>query len=230
MNKLFYKILLSALFCVFTTNPVSAQVEIGFKGGYGYGQYFFQENLKKNFSIDFIPLYNGGFVFQYLNEQKVGLQASFLYMQKGWIEKTPEGGKADFLMDFAEFEFLSYLKFSKKKKHGLFIKFGPYIGYSFNNNYNRVGNIDSALINYDSLQTAYKKFDYGIAFGLSYTAKIDKSSMQIALLFRQGFYNILNQDPLGIYQSISQGLFVNMAFTIPIFKSKSQNKEAIKPD
>ncbi len=208
-----------------------AQVEIGFKGGYGYGQYFFQENfISKNISLDFMPLYNGGLVFQYLNNQKVGVQASILYTQKGWIEKTPEGGKANFLMDFAEFEFLSYLKFSKKKEHGLFIKFGPYIGYSFNSNYNRVGNIDSALINYDSLQTAYKKFDYGVAFGLSYTLKIDKSSMQIGFLFRQGFYNILNQDPTGIFQSISQGLFVNMAFTIPLFKNQRQNKEAVKPD
>ncbi len=230
MNKLFYKIVLSIFFYTCAIIPASAQVEIGFKGGYGYGQYFFQENLKKDFTIEFMPLYNGGLVFQYLNNQKAGVQASLLYMQKGWIEKTPEGGRAEFLMDFAEFELLSYLKFSKKKEHGLFIKFGPYIGYSFNNNYKRIGNIDSVLINYDSLQTAYKKFDYGISFGLSYTVKIAKSSMQIGILFRQGFYNILNQDPNGIFQSISQGLFVNMAFTIPVFNNQKQNKEAIKPD
>ncbi|MCF6242301.1 MAG: PorT family protein [Bacteroidales bacterium] len=230
MKHLFLKISISVLIYTLIYFPAMAQIEIGFKGGYGYGQYFFQDNFQRKMYFDFIPLYNGGILFQYLNKQKIGVQASFLYTQKGWVEKTPEGGKANFLMDFTEFEFLTYLKFSKKKEHGLFIKFGPYIGYSFNNNYSRIGNIDSVLINYDSLQTAYKKFDYGVALGLSYTIKIDKSSMQIGFLFRQGLYNILNQDPNGIFQSISQGLFINMAFTVPIFSTQKQNKDAIKPD
>ena len=227
MKVLFNKIL-PALFFVFVFSDLSAQIEIGVKGGYGYGQYFFQ--ARDNIYLEFVPLYNGGLVFQYLNEQKVGVQASLIYVQKGWIEKTPEGGKATYLMDFADLEVLSYLKFSKKKEHGLFLKFGPYIGYSFNNDFSYTGNIDSVQIDYDSLQAAYKKFDYGISVGLSYTMKIKSTSLQAELLFRQGMYNILERDPNGIFQSICQALFVNFVYTIPFSRKQKINTKAIKED
>jgi len=218
------------LFTVYT-EKISSQIQVGFKGGYGYGQYFFQENfVGKNIYLEFIPLYNAGLMFQYLNEKKVGVQTTFLYSQKGWTEKTAEGGKATFLMDFAELETLSYLKFSRKKEHGLFIKFGPFIGYSFNNSFTSSGNIDSTLIDYDSLQTAYKKFDYGLSVGLSYTIKIKTTDLQLELLFRQGMYNILERVPDGFFQSISQGLYVNLAYTFPLTKSHKPNTEAIKQD
>ena len=218
-------ILLILPLLVFSTTV--AQPAIGFKGGYGYGQYFFQRTV---INQEFIPLYNGGLVFQYLNENKAGIQTSILYMQKGWIEKSVNGAKAEFLMDFIEFEMLSYLKFSRKKEHGLFIKFGPYIGYSYKNSYTLSDPTDTLALNYDSLQTAYKKFDYGLAVGLSYTLKIKNTDLQLALLYRQGFYNILEQDPNGIFESIGQGLFVNLAYIIPFKRRNKENTDALKPD
>lgn len=223
-QRIKYILLIVPLFVFSTT---TAQPAIGFKGGYGYGQYFFQRTA---INQEFISLYNGGLVFQYLNENKAGVQTSLLYMQKGWIEKSVDGAKAEFLMDFIEFEMLSYLKFSKKKEHGLFIKFGPYIGYSFKSTYTLSATTDTLALNYDSLQTAYKKFDYGLAVGLSYTIKIKSTDLQLALLYRQGFYNILEKDPAGIFQSIGQSLFVNIAYIIP-FKSRNiKSEEALKPD
>ena len=201
-----------------------AQIELGIKGAYGYGQYFFQNTVSQYF----VPLRNAGITFIYLNEKKAGVQASLLYTQKGWIEKSIDSAKAQFLMDFAELELLSIFKFAPKKKNGLMLKFGPFIGYSFNSNYTLTGQTDTLAINYDSLQSAYKKIDYGIAAGLSYLIKIKKSNLQCSLLFKQGLNHILKKDPAGIFQSISQSLFINFIYTVSLNGKKNKNHTKIK--
>ena len=202
--------------------PLHAQIELGVKGGYGYNRYFFAKDVKQ----DFLPTYNGGLLFQYLNDKKIGVQSSIDYAQQGWIEKSESGGSANFKMDFVQFNLLSLIKFSMKKENGLFIKFGPYFGYSTNSSISTSGNTDTLAFNYDSLAVNYKKIDYGIKLGLSYKIKIKSNSFQIEMLFAQGLFNIIDKDPSNFIQSINQNLTFNLAYTFAF--GKKGKKEKIK--
>jgi hypothetical protein len=203
--------------------PLHAQIELGIKGGYGYNRYFFLKDVKQSF----LPVYNGGLLFQYLNSKKIGVQSSIDYAQQGWLEQSESGGLANFKMDFVRFDLLSLIKFSIKKENGLFIKFGPYVGYSTNSSFSTSGNTDTLGFNYDSLAVNYKKTDYGIKLGLSYKIKIKSNSLQIEMLYTQGLFNIIDRNPSNFIQSINQNLSINLAYTFSI--GKHANKEAIIP-
>lgn len=198
---------------------VRAQFDIGIKGGYGYNRYYFQKEVAQVF----LPVVNGGILFQYLNHKKLGIQSSIEFTQKGWDEETIELGHAIFKMDFVQFNFLTLFKFSSKKENGLFIKFGPYVAYSFNNEYSESGNVDSLTLNYDSL-TTYKKFDYGLRLGLSYKYQLNSGSLQLEMLYAQGLFNILERDPADIFQSINQSLFINLAYTFSLGRKEKIKK------
>ena len=204
---------------------IYSQIDIGIKGGYGYSRYFFQSEITQGF----LPVYNGGVLFQYLNDKKLGIQSSIEFTQKGWDEITINEGHAKFKMDFVQLEFLSLFKLSSKKENGLFLKFGPYFAYSFNSEYSESGNTDTLTLDYDSLLTSYNKIDYGLRFGVSYKLKLQNGGLQLELLYAQGLYNILERDPAGIFQSINQSLFINLAYTFTLGRRENKKKKANLP-
>ena len=213
-----------ALIVWFSPSILKAQVELGLKGGYGYNRYFFQKKMKQ----EFLPVYNGGILFQYLNDKKIGIQSSIDYAQQGWIEKSESEGTANFKMDFVQFNLLSLIKFSIKKEKGLFIKFGPYVGYSISNSYSIKGNTDTLAFDYDSLEVNYKKLDYGVKLGLSYKIKMKTNSLQIEMLYTQGLFNFIDRDPMFFIQSINQNLTISLAYTFSL--RKKEEKENLAPE
>ena len=204
---------------------IYSQIDIGIKGGYGYSRYFFQSEITQGF----LPVLNGGILFQYLDNKKLGIQSSIEFTQKGWDEITVDQGNAKFKMDFVQFEALSLFKLSRKKENGLFFKFGPYFAYSFNSEYSESGNTDTLTLNYDSLLTSYNKIDYGLKIGVSYKLQVQNGSLQLELLYAQGLYNILERDPAGIFQSINQSLFINLAYTFTLGRRENKRKKANLP-
>jgi len=201
---------------------IYSQIDIGIKGGYGYNRYFFQKEMTQGF----LPVYNGGILFQYLNDKKLGIQSSIEFTQKGWDEITVNKGHAKFKMDFVQLDFLSLFKLSSKKENGLFLKFGPYFAYSFNSEFTESGNTDTLTLNYDSLLTNYSKIDYGLRLGVSYKLRLKNGSLELELLYAQGLYNILERDPAGIFQSINQSLFINLAYTFTLGRRETKKKNA----
>ncbi len=210
------------LMILFFANLVKAQLDVGLCGGYGYTQYYFQKPLEAQ---DFMPVYNGGILIQYLNDKNLGIQSSIEFTQKGWDERTDKSGSAKFKMDLIQLNFLSLFKLGKKRKSGLCLKFGPYLAYAINNEYVESGDTDELIINYDSLIVDYKKVDYGIRAGISYKVQFKKGSIQAEILFAQGLYNMLEPEPAGIFQSISQGLFVNLAYTFTLARKSPENSD-----
>ncbi|MEN8118867.1 MAG: porin family protein [Bacteroidota bacterium] len=224
MKKIISAVVLSVILVL--PVKVCSQIDIGIKGGYGYNRYFIQKEITQGF----LPVYNGGILFQYLNDKKLGVQSSVEFTQKGWDEITVEQGHAKFKMDFVQFEFLSLFKFSSKKENGLFLKFGPYFGYSFNSEYTESGNMDTLTLNYDYLLTHYNKIDYGLRLGISYKFILKNGSLQLELLYAQGLLNILERDPAGIIQSINQSLFINLAYTFTFGRKENKKKKAPLPE
>ncbi len=222
--KLLFKTTLF-IFILLLPFATKAQFDVGIKGGYGYNRYFFQKNY---FEQGFLPVYNGGILFQYLNDRKLGVQSSIEITQKGWEEITIDNGHAQFKMDFVQFDFLALIKFSSKKENGLFIKFGPYAAYSYNSQFTETGNTDSAYFNYDSLQYFYYNLDYGVKIGLSYKIKIKSGSIQLEMLYAQGLYNVFERDATTIFQSINQSLFINLAYTFTLGGNENKTKRKKK--
>lgn len=222
------RIISSVVLAVILVLPVKiySQIDIGLKGGYGYNRYFFQKEITQGF----LPVFNGGILFQYLDNKKLGIQSSVEFTQKGWDEITVDQGNAKFKMDFVQFEALSLFKFSRKKENGLFLKFGPYFGYSFKSQLTESGNTDTLALNYDTLLTGYNKIDYGLRLGVSYKFKLKNGSLQLELLYAQGLYNILKRDPGGIFQSINQSLFINLAYTYTLRRKENKKKKYPKPE
>lgn len=219
---MYKKITKKIAFLIILISPglIHAQVDVGIKGGYGFNQYYFNTN----FSQVFLPVINGGLLFQYVKDRKAGIQTSVEFTQKGWDEQTIEAGSMQFKMDFVQFNFLSLFKLNKKKENGIFVKFGPYIAYSFAGDYYEKGTGNSLTFNYDSLASSYKKLDYGIRGGVSYKFAFSSGSLQLEVLYAQGLFNMLERDPANIFQTMNQSLFINLAYTFTISRNKKKEK------
>ena len=225
LTKYIFKTILFSLILL-SSMQLKAQSDIGLYGGYGYSRYYFQKS--NYFEQGIFPFYNAGIIFQYLDDKKLGIQTSVEMTQKGWVENTKENGSLLFKMNFAQLNFLSLFKLNTKKEHGLFIKAGPYLAYSYNSEYTKTGNTDSLYFDYDSIQNTYNTLDYGFLAGLSYKFIVGNGSVQIEAIYGQSLKNILERDVNTIFQSLNQTLFINFAYTYTLSRNKKKVKKKKK--
>ena len=122
---------MAALFLVFLSNRLEAQIFFGFKAGANATKISFDsERYQKFYDTKYIPGFTAGAVFLIENKEKYGLYTEFLYSVKG---KSVESHANDFETNKANYHFLDFpvlfrIKF-EERKFRWFLQLGPEIGY-----------------------------------------------------------------------------------------------------
>ncbi len=224
-------VLLVVLFCINTQHLCFSQSRssIGIKAGTGFSRYFFLSppgTVRVEFSQSYVPVFQTGIVFSQINDNKKGinpsLQIELNYIQKAWEQIfNDQNIKYTVFMDNIELPLLTHFRFGKKK-NSLMVNAGLHFSYAYNVKIDSMGtSIKRTEIEYDSLE--YHPFDYGLDAGIGYEFGRDNGVVVVQLMFSQGLKNYINradQDPLVIYRSLNQSLFLSCIYKIPLRKKK----------
>jgi hypothetical protein len=148
-------------------NKFTAETYVGLNGGATGSMVYFRPTINQ----DYLLAYHGGFVFRYISEKHLGVQAELNYVQKGWQEVDESYAKR---LDYIEIPFLTHLSFGNKAQ--VYFNLGPKIGYLIHEQELLNINPASTEAQHESIEN---KFDYGFAVGLGLLFKVKKQVLQI---------------------------------------------------
>lgn len=205
------------------------RASLGLKIGGGVSSYYFVTDL--NINPDYIDngimqVYEGGLIFNYL-DRNMGLQIGVQYTQKGWIENFQNGASAQVLFDCIEFPLLTQFRSNRYKKSGWLLLLGTYGNYMMQASQTFKGEPDATMdtlwVKYNDLE--YNTFEFGIKGGAGFEFGLGKNSLQLQVLFTQGFVNLFDSDRVGLYRSLSQNLSVSAIYKFTLFRREEIAKK-----
>ncbi len=214
----------SIIFLITGTLNAQKRASLGLNFGSGVSNYFFVTDININSDFidnNFLPVYEGGLIFNYL-DKNTGIQIGVNYTQKGWIENFKNGASAKVLIDCIEFPLLTQIRFRKHKKSGWVLLFGTYGNYTIKLNDTITGTPDLALdttwVRYNEL--IYNTFEFGFKGGGGFELGLGKNSLQLQVLFTQGFVNLFDSERVGVYRSLSQSLMLSAVYKFTLFRKE----------
>ena len=224
LKKVFWFVILSTAYFIIAQQISYSQsgTSIGIKAGEGFSRYYFIRIDQGHISQSYIPVFQTGLVFSQINKKNCGIQFEINYIQKGWKQTfDSEPTTYSVKMDNIEFPFLTHFRLGKKKS-AIIINMGLHFSYAYNLKVDSLGSaLDTIALHYGNLKLS--PFDYGLDIGLGYEFGRDRGVFQVQLMFSQGLSNFINrdtQDPLVIYRSINQSLFLSCVYKIPLTRKK----------
>jgi len=187
---------------------------IGFKGGYGYSQYFFRVPVEQVV----VPVYQYGLVISQMNKKNFGVEFNVLHTQKAFQEKFNETYFKQVTINYIEFPILSTYKIGNKKS-ALVLFGGLHLSVALNVDSLIEGTpteADTSLIQYSPFE--YSNWNYGLGGGLAYQLILGKNVFQLQLMYSQGLQNLFERDYASIYRSLNQNLFINLTYKVSLEK------------
>ncbi len=163
---------------------------IGAAGGVSASMVFFRPYVNQTYLLNT----TGGFVYRYINEKYMGLQAEINYSERGWRESNDNFIKK---IDYIELPFMTHIYFGDKVR--FFVNIGPKIGYLINKNI--LHQEDPLSTSKQHMQKVKNKFEYGAALGFGGLFRIKN---QLIHLEARGNFNAN-----GIYPNDSKEHFKN---------------------
>ena len=148
-------------------NNFKNETYVGINVGRAASMIYFRPTVEQ----DLLFSYQGGFIFRYVNEKSLGVQAELNYSQRGWNEA---GGTFAKRLDYVEIPFLTHIYFGNNVR--FFFHIGPKIGYLLQETVLSNNNPNSTTEQH--VQGVQNKFDYGLALGLGGLFKIKKQVFQ----------------------------------------------------
>jgi hypothetical protein len=231
MLEIIKRKLLLLLGIILATMAIKAQkrASLGLKIGGGVSSYYFVTDININpdfIDNDYMQVYEGGLVFNYL-DKNMGLQIGAQYSQKGWVENFQNGASAKVMLDCIEFPLLTQFRSNRYKKSGWLLLLGTYGNYVIQTSKTFNGEpdytMDSLFIKYNELE--YNTFEFGLKGGAGFEFGLGENSLQLQVLFTQGFVNFFDSDRTGVYRSLSQNLSVSAIYKFTLFRREELEKK-----
>lgn len=162
-------------------------------------------NFKPAVSQGYLMGYNGGFVFRYIAEKNVGMQAELNFSQRGWTESS---GLYSRQLNYIELPFMTHIYIGKKSR--FFLNFGPKISYLITENVlkNETSNVDTQHIT-----SIENPFDYGLCAGIGFLFKIKSNVYQLDTRANYGLSDVFSNDKRDYFDtSNNMNVSVNLAW------------------
>lgn len=162
-------------------------------------------NFKPDVSQGYLMGYNGGFVFRYIAEKNVGMQAELNFSQRGWTESS---GLYSRQLNYIELPFMTHIYIGKKSR--FFLNFGPKISYLITENVlkNETSNVDTQHIT-----SIENPFDYGLCAGIGFLFKIKSNVYQLDTRANYGLSDVFSNDKRDYFDtSNNMNVSVNLAW------------------
>ena len=203
------KLCISLLIAISISISLSAQarldkpeIYIGVNAGVTESMIMFSPAVAQGFLMG----YNGGFVFRYIAEKNVGMQAELNFSQRGWKEST---GMYSRQLNYIELPFLTHIYVGNKNR--VFFNLGPKISYLISE---RVL-VNSSAVSSDlqHFTPVQHPFDYGLCTGLGLLFNINGRILQLDTRANYSLSNIFDDQKKDFYaNSNNLDLSVNLAW------------------
>lgn len=155
-------------FAVGQNNNFKRETYVGLSGGATGSMVYFKPIVEQNYLL----AYQGGFVFRYISEKHLGVQAEINYVQRGWSETN---GAFDKRLDYIELPFLTHIYFGRNAR--VFLNLGPQIGYLLKETVLQNSHPDST--NEQHIHAIQNKLEYGLTAGLGCSFHIKRQVLQL---------------------------------------------------
>jgi len=134
---------------------------------------------------DYLMGFNGGFVFRYIAEKNVGMQAELNFSQRGWVEKS---GLYSRQLNYIELPFMTHIYVGKKNR--VFLNFGPKISYLISEKV--LTNKTGITPDLQQIIPIQHPFDYGGCAGLGLLFNIKGRIIQLDTRVNYSLSNIFD--------------------------------------
>ena len=161
-------------------------------------------NFKPSVKQGYLMGFNGGFVFRYIAEKNVGMQAELNFSQRGWTESSGLYSKQ---LNYIELPFMTHIYIGKKSR--VFLNFGPKISYLISENVlkNETSNVDVQHIT-----SIENPFDYGLCAGIGFLFRIKDNVYQLDTRANYGLSDVFSNDKRDYFDtSNNMNVSVNLA-------------------
>ncbi|MFA5045536.1 MAG: porin family protein [Paludibacter sp.] len=206
MHKLY-----TFLFLVFSfslmAQPRLAQSEmyVGLNLGVTESMVGFNPSVKQGFLMG----YNGGFVYRYVGNKYVGVQAELNFSQRGWTEKS---GLYTRQLNYVELPFLTHFYVGNKNR--VFLNIGPKISYLLSEKVLKDGTTGTDTQHVTLIQNP---FDYGLCGGLGFLFNIKGNIFQLDSRVNFGLSDIFSNDKRDYFAtSNNMDASVNLAWMLKV--------------
>lgn len=173
----------------------NANIAIGAHAGADFSRITFTPSVQQGF----VPGFNAGINFRYVEEKHFGFIIEANFEQRGWKEDFDEHPfKYSRMINYATIPFLAHIYFGNRGR--FFINLGPSISFvlgestSSNFDYRNIASIPDfpTRITYQYGMKVHQKVDYGIAGGLGGEFSINRrNSIYLEGRFYYGLGNVL---------------------------------------
>jgi len=185
---------------------IKPELYLGINGGITESQVMFNPSVAQGY----LKGYNAGFVFRYIAEKNVGMQAELNFSQRGWDESNGSYTKQ---LNYIELPFMTHIFIGKKTR--FFINLGPKISYLLSEKelVNQTLNSTQA----EQITPIQNRFDYGLCGGLGILFNIKGNIIQLDTRLNYGLsdiYHNLKTDNFSVSNNFD--LAVNLAWLIQI--------------
>lgn len=156
----------------------------------------------------YLPGYNAGFIFRYIAEKNVGMQAELNFSQRGWKESAGLFSKQ---LNYIELPFITHIYMGNKNR--FFINLGPKISYLISENINLDLTTNSTQIQH--ITNTENPFDYGLCAGFGLLFNIKKNILQLDTRAYYGLSDIYSNDKRDYFDvSNNVNVSVNLGWLI----------------
>jgi len=207
MRKLSVFILLVLCSSAFAQDRlIKPEIYVGVNAGVSESMVIFTPSVSQGL----LQGYNGGFVFRYIAEKNVGMQAELNFSQRGWKESS---GLYTRQLNYIEIPFMTHIYMGKKNR--FFINLGPKVSYLISEKTLINGTTNSTLK--QQTDPVSNAFDYGLCAGFGLSFNIHGNIIQLDTRGNYSLNNLYPGSPTD-YFSDSHNLYfsVNLGWLVKV--------------
>jgi len=177
--------------------------------GANFGQTGSMVGFKPTINQGFLLGYNGGFVFRYIGDKYMGVQAELNFSQRGWNEKS---GLYSRQLNYVELPFLTHMYLGNKGR--VFFNVGPKISYLLSEKVLVNGTPNTETQHTTLVQNP---FDYGLCAGLGFLFNIKRNVFQLEARGYYALSDVFSNDKRDYFAtSNNMNASVNLAWLIQV--------------
>jgi len=153
---------------------------------------------------------NGGFVFRYIAEKNVGMQAELNFSQRGWKEAN---GLYSRQLNYIELPFLTHIYVGRKNR--VFFNIGPKISYLISEKV--LANSSAVTTDLQHITSIQHPFDYGLCTGLGLLFNIGGNIYQLDTRANYSLSDVFNDQKKDYFANSNNfNLSVNLAWLLKV--------------
>jgi len=186
---------------------IKPEMYVGANVGLTGSEIYFYPTVKQNILFGS----NGGFIFRYIAEKNVGIQAELNFSQRGWSEKDTTYARK---LNYVEIPLMTHIYIGKKNR--FFVNLGPKISYLISEKTLKNETTAGHTLRQHT-QSVENPFDYGLCGGFGVLFTIHRNIFQMDVRGAYSLSNIFSNSKKDFYDySNNVNFSVNLGWLVQV--------------